>query len=310
MNAETYARVNGSFRKTLVYRVGVNAGFFSELNNMLLAMLYCLQHRIKFVLFSRDANFGSERGLPEWFHPFSEESEHRFHSTYNHRVDITRGKREIGRRLRLQAWKAATRTNYLTHDLFNTIRHEARSGLRYDFPELGISGDIHDALRELSGFVWKFNDETAALVEDRVRSLSLPARYISLHIRSGDKACEAPGYEPARYLEMAQRHSPIRSVFVATDDFANIESLVAGHPGWDFYFACDASKRGYAQREFDAMPPDMKRREMTELFATVTAILRSELFIGTFSSNVGSFIGMRMPLERCLDVGGSSWFVC
>ena len=35
-----YSRVNNSFRRKCIFRIGVSEGFFSELNNMIFALLY------------------------------------------------------------------------------------------------------------------------------------------------------------------------------------------------------------------------------------------------------------------------------
>ncbi|MEO3228964.1 hypothetical protein ABHC61_04475, partial [Parabacteroides merdae] len=59
---EAYQKVNEKFESVLVFHVGESAGFFSEYNCMILVMLYCLQHKIQFKLYSRDANFGYEKG--------------------------------------------------------------------------------------------------------------------------------------------------------------------------------------------------------------------------------------------------------
>ena len=58
---EAYQKVNEKFESVLVFHVGESAGFFSEYNCMILVMLYCLQHKIQFKLYSRDANFGYEK---------------------------------------------------------------------------------------------------------------------------------------------------------------------------------------------------------------------------------------------------------
>ena len=62
IDTKKYFEINNSFSQKLVYHLGSEAGFFSEYNNMILAMLYCLKHKIKFVLYSKDANFGFEKG--------------------------------------------------------------------------------------------------------------------------------------------------------------------------------------------------------------------------------------------------------
>lgn len=46
----------------MIFHLGIDAGFFTEYTYMLHAMLYCLQHKIQFKLYSDDANFGWEKG--------------------------------------------------------------------------------------------------------------------------------------------------------------------------------------------------------------------------------------------------------
>lgn len=67
----TYRLLNSSFRKTMIFHLGIDAGFFTEYTYMLHAMLYCLQHKIQFKLYSDDANFGWEKGWTDCFVPFS-----------------------------------------------------------------------------------------------------------------------------------------------------------------------------------------------------------------------------------------------
>ena len=57
----------------MIFHLGIDAGFFTEYTYMLHAMLYCLQHKIQFKLYSDDANFGWEKGWTDCFVPFCEE---------------------------------------------------------------------------------------------------------------------------------------------------------------------------------------------------------------------------------------------
>lgn len=85
MNKNQYDSINNSYKKTLVYHLGVDAGFFSEYCNMLYAISYCLLHKIRFTLYSVDANFGKERGWQDYFQPFFYEVSDDFHHTMNYR---------------------------------------------------------------------------------------------------------------------------------------------------------------------------------------------------------------------------------
>ena len=74
-----YQKLNDSFHKRLVYHVGIDCGFFVELNNMINAILYCLLNGYRFQLYSEDANFGTGKGWTEYFLPFCEEVHEPFH---------------------------------------------------------------------------------------------------------------------------------------------------------------------------------------------------------------------------------------
>lgn len=56
--AARYRKVNGNFTKKLVFSAGIDAGFFAEFKYMVNAVVYCLQNKIQFCLYSRGANFG------------------------------------------------------------------------------------------------------------------------------------------------------------------------------------------------------------------------------------------------------------
>lgn len=62
-----YQVLNRSFKKRMIWHLGIDAGFFAEYTYMLNAMLYCLKHHIQFVLYSKDANFGCENGWGDYF---------------------------------------------------------------------------------------------------------------------------------------------------------------------------------------------------------------------------------------------------
>ena len=76
--ATRYRLLNSSFKKTMIYHIGIDAGFFTEYTYMLHAMLYCLQHKIQFKLYSDDANFGWEKGWEDCFAPSASKCMNRF----------------------------------------------------------------------------------------------------------------------------------------------------------------------------------------------------------------------------------------
>ena len=83
-------------RKLLFY-IGYDAGFFSEYNNMLLAILYCRRNNIQFYLSSKGANFAYSCGWRDYFEPFCKELNIPYQRIMNPRLEVplpTKGKRE------------------------------------------------------------------------------------------------------------------------------------------------------------------------------------------------------------------------
>ena len=158
--ATRYHLLNSSFKKTMIYHIGIDAGFFTEYTYMLHAMLYCLQHKIQFKLYSDDANFGWEKGWEDCFAPFCEQVHEPFHHTYNtHRLPSWQAlmkdkklpktkllkwklkvtcKNIIGKALAFFTYGKPVRLNFQV--TFNPNQH-------FHIPELGIDGDyLHTCL--------------------------------------------------------------------------------------------------------------------------------------------------------------------
>ena len=86
MELYRYQCFNSSLRYRFIYRLGGSTGFFSEYNNMVLAIHYCLINKIQFVLESEDANFSSGEGWREFFLPFCKEIKNKWLHKYNYRI--------------------------------------------------------------------------------------------------------------------------------------------------------------------------------------------------------------------------------
>ena len=307
---DSYRQLNSSFREKLVFRLGASAGFFSEYNNMLLAMLYCLDHRIRFVLYSSAANFAYSKGWEDFFLPFAPESRLSLHARYNKRTENEfRAAESRNTRRNSRILKRLTGTEYLTHDLFDAIREEAKSGRHYHIPELGINGDVRHACQALLGLTWRFNEATSTRVSSMIAQVGLPREYIGVHIRSGEKFTEATPFGVESYVRKLEENSQLQHVFVATDDYTNVETLRATRPQWTLYHACDPADRGYDQARYEALSREKKRTDLLDLLVDVEILSHSSFFLGTFTSNVGMFVGLRVSSDRSTGLDSPEWFV-
>ena len=183
MDRIEYGKINDSFKRTLVFHLGCDAGFFSEFNNMVLAMLYCQRNEIRFVLYSDDANFKIGRGWEDFFMPFCDESRKAGHHRLNRRPPP--GQIPLKSRLTIAVFKRIYGIDHLTHDVWNDFRNREFAGQSFSF--LGHSDlDLRSAAQILISMLWNYNPETRCAIETLKNSVPLPEEYLGLNIRSGD----------------------------------------------------------------------------------------------------------------------------
>ncbi|GHV21198.1 hypothetical protein FACS1894174_04290 [Bacteroidia bacterium] len=304
---EKYKKLNDSFSsRRVVFHVGAHAGFFSEYNNMILTMLYCLHNKIRFTLFSKDANFGYDKGWTDYFQAFTEEEENMFHSRYNFRYP------GITKTLRPQVllYRLFHPNTFLTFEILNKARHKKWENEHYDIPGLGIDGDLQDACRVLVDMTWRYNDQTKARVQDLISSLHLPESYIGFHVRAGDKRIETSLLDVSKYISSIPEDYPLKNAFVLTDDYLIVEKFRKLLNGWNIYTLCGEEERGYFHEEFQKKrDSEFIRKSHELLFASMDILSKSNLFIGTFSSNPGMYLGMVMPPEKTFSVDVPHWTI-
>lgn len=300
---ESYSRLNGSFRRRLVYHVGVDAGFFAEYTHMLHGMLYCLQHGLRFELYSDDANFGFSRGWQDYFKPFCTEVHEPFHHKYN--VYALPSWPEIARRawsaksLRLPEWKlkaswlhamgrALSRMAYGERVL---LSHDVRLDLdsRFHIPALGVDGGYLEAFRAVSAVAWRLNGEVEAKCRSLAASLHLPERYVGCQVRGGDKVTETSLLPPAHYVRMIRRCGG-QDVFVLTDDYRLFEQLEQEAPDIRWHTLCSPQEQGYVNSSFSRSGALHKRERMIRFLASMEILMRSSLFIGSVTTGPSLFL--------------------
>lgn len=291
-------------RKTLVYHMGKEAGFFSEFNNMVLGILYCYKNDINFKLYSKDANFGYINGWTDFFQPFCEEVLDSFHSVYNVRQPIGV---PSGRLYKIKGYiyKLLYHFNYYTYELWQKFHNRD-----FELEKFVIDNkemDILDASKYIIDEIWKYNDVTQKEVSELVQKASVPSLYVGLHIRRGDKVIEHDNEEINKYMAKLHHYSNIRDVFVYTDNYDVIDSLRNSYLDYNFYTLVEQSEHGYFHQEFLKKDPQFKKKAILKMFASIDILSEAEYCVGTFSTNPGMFLGMRMQKGRMVGVDYDSW---
>lgn len=332
--AEKWRKLNASFKKKLVYRLGDSAGLFSEINNMFFAMVWALDNKVRFELCSQRSNLGDE-GWNDFFEPFTGEKCSEFLVRNNRRfVSDIKGydKKKV------MAGKKKEKIDFLTQDIFKRFfENRAFAEKVFDFPELGIAGGSFAAAAELARAFYRLNAATEMAVRHlaatRLRMVlfhgrgafetengagtgsglagsgELPEKYIAVQMRAGDIRKEAawrrqgllgaaPYARKIREMCSGEGLAGVRTVFAFADDFRLVEELAAALPEFRVYTLCGEEERGFDYEAFMAQDVEVRRRGILKILANVELCRGSLRFIGTRVSNPSWFLRLIMPEER------------
>lgn len=302
-NIEKYRQLNESFQRRLIHHFGTGNGFYSELNSLLFSTLFCLQNRLRLEIYSKDAPFTFGNGWNEYFESFCPDFKNDFIGKRISRDYINNHKHNHICYL----YKVLTK-----NDILNDIYWYCRTGwfehAHFEIPELGITGDIRQAMKVLIPIVYRFNEKYTHIINSFINDLDLPQRYISLHVRAGDKITERDLITPQKYLDKAKTFSDCHNIFIATDDYRIFEQLRDDNPDYTFYTSTSPEERGNDTEKLFASSNDIIRSNLIEMFASVEVFLHSELFVGTYSSNPGLFVGMLID-ERMIGMDYDKWLI-
>lgn len=290
---EAYREINDSFSKTFVFHCGASAGIFAEINCMIGFMAYCLKHRIRFTMYSDDANF-SRNGWQAFFLPFCPECHDSFHHHYNHRLPRLGFKNGLLKFLQFlpkQYLKRKYHFDYLTYELWNKVFTPSLDNEQLYYPELGMTGTIRDAVPILLKILWNFNEQTRTEIDPVIKKGMPQEDFDGIQLRFGDKKIEAELVEAAGYLQLLKEHSSRRNVFIMTDDYeAGFHRLKTNFPDWHFSTLTPKTDHGYDQAVRDRQSEEEKRAGLLMLFASVEILIRSQVFCGMLSSNPSRFV--------------------
>lgn len=295
---------------------------------MLKAVAFCLVHRIRFVLFSKDACFCRGNGWTDYFEPFCDEVTEDFHSKLNRRTpeDPARTafflvflKRKIKRILlgkgcpvswsiydslfRNRLVKIRYGFNYFTYDLWEDIVHfspsrDIKVGDLYE-------GSYYGLIRELNQLIWRYNRATRETVDGLVAGLSLPNYYVAMHIRGGDKVQEATIVSWEEYVSEAKRID-CKEWFIFTDDYAVVEKVESITPDHVIKTLCTPQEHGYYHHSVMTEDSLTMTGKIIRMFASVDVCKRSGFFIGTRTSNPYYVIELEHNGKNCLSLD-SNW---
>ena len=317
---EAYQKLNSSFKKTLIYHVGIDAGFFTEYTYMIHAMLYCLVNNIQFKLYSADANFSFDKGWRDYFLPFCEEVNDSFHHKYNlhaipsWKIIIQRSWKE--KRIDLLKWKVKTLLynrygNYKAKKIYGTpiyLNHHIHfdPNQLYVIPQLGIKGDYIHAFNKMVDITWHLNQEVSEESKRLIQSLNLPEQYAGCQIRGGDKITEVNLYS-TDFITSKITKTSYNKIFILTDDYRLYEEMQhVPNKKLQYYTLCTPEEKGYVNKNFIETNRNSKRKQMFRFLTSIQILLHAQTFIGSITTGPSLFLIKRLyphiyPLDYPLE---------
>ena len=294
-----YNKINESYNEVCIY-LGIGTGFFSEFNNLILAILYCLVNKIKFKLYLVNAKgFPNNKGFEDFFMPFCKELIYDADTEFNNIFNFPKNEVEV----LLPIMKYKYGISYFTTDIFYNMRYNDFRNSHFIIKELGIDGDIYNAFGIIAKNIFRFNNETKKEIYKLINNLNLPKKYIGFHIRAGDKITEAELIKPEKYIESLKKHSDIKDIFISTDDYFVVEKLKNQYGSkYNIYTLTNKKELGYNQYDFEMSNKKEKYNHLIEFFASIEILLNSELCFGSYTSNPSIFFGAVLGKEKFIEV--------
>lgn len=296
-----YKKINESFGKVLIYHLGIDAGFFTEYTYMLNAMLFCLQHKIQFKLYSDDANFRYKKGWTDYFLPFCEEVHEDFHHKYNkHRLPTWR-KILKEANWKVAKWKLKCTVLNICGDIFALKSYHKRvllnhqvnfnENTNFNIPELGINGSYLDAFKVMVNITWRLNDGVKEKVYKLINDLNLSENYVGCQIRGGDKVIETELLSSEYYFQVInEKQCLMKDIFVLTDDIRIFQMLQEKYPEVHWLTLCSSGEKGYVNNSFSSKMGELKLEQMVRFIASIEILMKASLFIGTITAGPSFFL--------------------
>jgi len=301
---QKYIKLNNSYKKQLIFHVGIQSGFFTEYNCMVNAMIFCLEHKLQFKLYSDDANFGYDKGWSDYFLSFCPIVHDTFNKKYNNDPVpsfLFLIKKSIkGRNPRLINWKINTIIKGIIGTIIANIKYRKKTLLSnavkldmnkyFQFPELGIEGDYKTVFKKMIDISWHLNDEVMSEYNHLKDELNIPDSYISCQIRGGDKITETELLSPDYYASVIKKLDKSHDVFVLTDDYRIYEYVSEKYKDFNWYTLCDINERGYVNSSFVNQDRESKKKQMFRFLSSMQIMINSTFFIGSITTGPSMFL--------------------
>ncbi len=282
-----YIKLNESFKKQLIYPL-TNRGFFSEINNLSLAVLYCLDNKINFKISTR--NWVSGKWI-DYFNPTFKEYNGLIPIPSHSVFDI-----KSSEKLYYNYHKYVKNRVIVQDGIWDKMRSPSFTGKNFYFPDLNINGGIFQAKQQVMELILDYNQNTINNSFNIAEDINFISSSAGIHVRRGDKVDgtnkEADIFKIQSYVKKAKAIDPdINKFTICTDDYSVVEEFKSNYPEYDFLTYCPESKKGYSQKAYNNLKSiSLINKEGFSVIKDVYLLTKSKIFIGANSSSISRFV--------------------
>lgn len=295
-------------KKRIIYSL-TGRGLFSELSNLALAVVYAAYNNEVLILNTRNWNARIKKGWRDYFEPVLPESNCLMCSQC---VVYTKRKPWWGNLYYNPSAFWGYYAFYMMNKVFLLFNPKTELGCDV-FMKMRSKNFIgkHENIRNDYSLVLKrilkLNLDTLNYMQKERDKLGLPADYIAVHIRRGDKitSCEMKEIDLSLYVDAIKGKSHIsRNVFIATDDASVVDELksVLSTDGFHVYSNAAVAQNGFDESSFNSKDRQSRYRDTLNILLDMDIMIHSLFFIGTYSSNVSRIVPLYIGFENSLSL--------
>lgn len=284
----------------LVYSLG-RRGFFSEINNLVLAKIYAEDNRLAFTANSYYWNCRKKLGMRDYFSNDIEEVSCLLSAQIPRtepRLNLLSMNPHIwfGNLVYLNNmyFKFKHKNVILGSEIYGIIRSDE---FMQNIPAERFRAEIRDLMQFNQGIKKQFGYEFARL--------GLPDCFLGVHIRRGDKITtgEMKAIDLEVYADAIEK-SGYKSIYVATDDIESVLYLrdKLKKNGLSIYYNSTLDQVGFSEGSFNHKSRTNRFTDTITLLFDVYCLSKSNHFIGTYSSNLSRVIPSLIGFDKCVSL--------
>lgn len=295
-------------KKRIIYSL-TGRGLFSELSNLILAVVYATYNDEELIVNTRNWNARIEKGWNDYFEPTLPDSNSLICSQY--RIYAKK-----------KPWWGNIYYNPSAFFRYYTFYVMNRIFLLFH-PETELGDDVfikmrskefiekHENIRNDYSLnlkrILRFNLKTNNYIQNEKNKLNLPEDYIAVHIRRGDKivSCEMKEINLDEYVSaIKEKRYVSHNVFIATDDVSVVDNLKSVLTIDGFHVYCNAAvvQNGFDESSFNNKDKQTRYMDTLNMLLDMDIMIHSLFFIGTYSSNVSRIVPLYVGFENSLSL--------